>query len=255
MRARYLLRFDDICPTMNWQVWTEIEKILLETNIKPILAVVPDNQDETLKVDRPKENFWEQVRRWQALGWTIGLHGYQHRYVTKNSGIVGLLNDSEFAGLSVPEQRFKLQKAIEIFHCEGIRPELWIAPSHSFDSTTVNLLKELDIHVISDGLYLFPHMDSGGMMWIPLQLWRFYPMPFGLWTVCCHHNSWTQTDITNFRQTIEQYKKSITNAKQIKHEYQNCRKKIMDSLFAQSFQALFNLKKQFRNANLFSRNR
>src|SRR5262252_3697380 len=86
--TKYLLRFDDICPTMNWQVWSEIEAALLDQDLKPILAVVPDNQDPVLKVDPPVEDFWERVRTWQARGWTIALHGYQHRYVTHSPGIV-----------------------------------------------------------------------------------------------------------------------------------------------------------------------
>ena len=96
---QYLVRFDDICPTMNWSVWTQIEAELRQRNIKPILAVVPDNQDAKLRVDSPRSDFWDCVRGWQALGWTIGLHGYQHRYVTQQSGIVGLNARSEFAGL------------------------------------------------------------------------------------------------------------------------------------------------------------
>src|SRR5437868_6217961 len=95
--TKYLLRFDDICPTMNWKVWSEIEASLVERSLKPILAVVPDNQDPALKVDRALDNFWERVRRWQARGWTIALHGYQHRYVTQHSGIVTVKKKSEFA--------------------------------------------------------------------------------------------------------------------------------------------------------------
>src|SRR5262249_15450035 len=77
MEPKYLLRFDDICPTMNWGVWRSVEKILLDTDVKPILAVVPDNRDERLKVGNANEGFWEEVRGWQARSWTIGLHGYQ----------------------------------------------------------------------------------------------------------------------------------------------------------------------------------
>jgi predicted deacetylase len=242
MGAKYLLRFDDICPTMNWSIWAEIEKILLEIEVKPILAVVPDNQDETLKVDRAVEDFWDRVRIWQARGWTIGLHGYQHRYVTKNSGVVGLLNDSEFAGLSVEEQQHKLQKAVEIFHREGVKPQVWIAPSHSFDATTVSLLKTVGIHIISDGLYIVPHIDSGGTMWIPLQLWRFYPMPFGVWTVCCHHNAWSATDLSDFRQNLYRYKKNITEFNQVLHDYKNCKKQWIDSAVSQLFLTLVRLK-------------
>ncbi len=86
--ARYLLRFDDLCPTMNWKVWSEIETTLTELRFKPVLAVVPDNRDPVLRVDDPKQDFWERVRQWQARGWTIALHGFQHKYTAEHAGIV-----------------------------------------------------------------------------------------------------------------------------------------------------------------------
>src|SRR6478672_6653645 len=98
MDAQYLIRFDDLCPTMNWQVWAEIETILLESRVSPILAVVPDNRDTALMVGPPRSDFWVEVRRWQQRGWTIGMHGYQHTYVTEEAGIVGIWPRSEFAG-------------------------------------------------------------------------------------------------------------------------------------------------------------
>ena len=99
MSAQYLVRFDDVCPTMNWTIWNALEKILIEANVKPILAVIPDNQDPHLMAGRREERFWDRAREWQARGWTIGLHGYQHLFVTQDGGIVGTHPRSEFAGL------------------------------------------------------------------------------------------------------------------------------------------------------------
>ncbi len=89
--ARYLIRFDDICPTMNWAVWDSIEEYLIRYRVRPILAVVPDNQDPNLVIDPPRDDFWERVRHWQRMGYSIALHGYQHRYVSSNAGLL-LLN-------------------------------------------------------------------------------------------------------------------------------------------------------------------
>jgi len=102
--TRYLLRFDDICPTMNWEIWSEIVAALLKKELKPILAVMPDNQDETLRISLPANNFWERVRAWQAFDWTIGVHGYQHRYVSRHRGIVTGRRKSEFAGFQPPNK-------------------------------------------------------------------------------------------------------------------------------------------------------
>src|SRR5712692_12017049 len=99
MTTQYLIRIDDICPTMNWAVWRAVEDVLVRYNISPLLAVVPDNQDPHLQITPARVDFWDCVRRWQALGWTIGLHGYRHSYVTRESGLLGINSFSEFAGL------------------------------------------------------------------------------------------------------------------------------------------------------------
>jgi len=74
---------------MDWRTWAEIESILLDRRIKPILAVVPDNQDPTLRIGPAVDDFWHRVRTWQNRGWTIAIHGYQHKYVSPHAGIVG----------------------------------------------------------------------------------------------------------------------------------------------------------------------
>src|SRR5262245_41195137 len=92
---RYLVRFGDILPTMTWAVWEGIEAHLDRHGVKPILAVVPDNLDPKLKVDPPRADFWDRVRGWQAKGYTIAIHGYQHVYVNRNPGIIGVTHNSE----------------------------------------------------------------------------------------------------------------------------------------------------------------
>jgi len=42
MAPRYIVWFDDICPTMNWAIWDDVEATLVEHGIRPLLAVVPD---------------------------------------------------------------------------------------------------------------------------------------------------------------------------------------------------------------------
>ena len=57
----YLVRFDDVCPTMDWETWNKIEKVLVAEGIKPIMAVVPDNKDEKLKFAEENKNFWSKL--------------------------------------------------------------------------------------------------------------------------------------------------------------------------------------------------
>ncbi len=51
--AQYLLRFDDLCPTMAASRWAPFERLIGEFGIQPILAVVPENQDPELAIDEP----------------------------------------------------------------------------------------------------------------------------------------------------------------------------------------------------------
>jgi predicted deacetylase len=148
---------------MNWSVWRQVEEILIRFEVKPILAVIPDNQDEKLRICGPNKAFWDEVRGWQARGWTIGLHGYQHLYETRNAGLIGINKFSEFSGLTYAEQLSKLRKALEIFERERVVPDIWVAPAHSFDRTTLRALCDLGIRRVSDGFSLYPHLDSSGV--------------------------------------------------------------------------------------------
>jgi predicted deacetylase len=208
-KAKYLLRFDDLSPAMNWRVWAEIEEALVRKRIQPLLAVVPDNRDPTLQLEAPVDNFWQRVRGWQALGWTVGLHGFQHKYVTEHAGIVTAKTKSEFAGLPARDQEDKLRRGVEIFVRQGINPNVWIAPNHSFDSTTVTLLPELGMRVISDGQCRFPFVCSQEMFWVPQQLSRLKPAPAGIWTVCYHHNQWTPSVLAQFHRDLDRYEDNI----------------------------------------------
>lgn len=210
MSRQFVLRFDDICPTMNWEVWAQIEAQIIARAIKPILAVVPDNQDPTLRVADPVPDFWDRVRAWQALGWTIGLHGYQHRYVTSASGIVGLNERSEFAGLSRDEQLAKVRAGLAIFAREGVKADVWIAPSHSFDRATIDVLVSEGLSVISDGFARKPFIRFGAV-WVPQQLWNFRQVGSGAWTVCFHHNPWTAADQKTFADNLTRFEREITS--------------------------------------------
>jgi predicted deacetylase len=228
LNTTYLIRFDDICATMNWEVWREVELLLDEAGVKPILAVVPDNQDPELHHGPAAPDFWARVREWQAKGWTIAMHGYQHRYVTENAGLVPLNRRSEFAGLSREEQLAKLIAASDIFARHGIQPEAWVAPSHSFDDTTVSILKDLGVRAISDGLAARPFRCPEGMLWVPQQIWRMRRMPAGVWTVCYHHNDWAPSHIEKLARDVHFYRDQITTFRKVCETYNGRRKTLRD---------------------------
>ena len=74
------MRLDDASEYMDVEKWQRMEDLLDKYHIKPIVGVIPNNQDPDMVGVYPKdEQFWEKVQRWKEKGWTIALHGYTHR--------------------------------------------------------------------------------------------------------------------------------------------------------------------------------
>jgi predicted deacetylase len=228
----YLLRFDDICPTMNWAMWRRVERVLVELNIKPILAVIPDNRDPVLQIGPVEKDFWNLVRGWQSLGWTIAVHGYQHQMVTLNSGLLGKNRYSEFAGLPEEHQREKFKRALSVFAREGVRSDILVAPAHSFDASTLRAAFGAGLRSISDGYGLYPYVDTVGMFWIPQQLTMLTPKRRGVWTVCMHPNWWTEDLYNRFRTAAAAFRPAITDVAVVAGRYGHRRMQWIDSAHA-----------------------
>jgi hypothetical protein len=216
---------------MHWAIWDRLEDLLLEAEVSPVIAVVPDNADPKLMIDAPSERFWDRVRAWQARGWAIGLHGYRHSYVNDQSGIVGFRGGSEFAGLPIDEQDSKLERALGVFALERVRADAWIAPNHSFDRTTLSLLRRRGLSVVSDGFSLLPYRDTDGMTWVPQQLWGLRTRPFGVWTVCLHPNRWDPDQLDSFARDLRAYSGRMTSLAAVVTDYRTRRRTLVDDAF------------------------
>ena len=228
MSAKYILRLDDACPTMDVVKWDRIEKICDKFLIRPIIAVVPNNKDKKLIKNDIDINFWNKVRGWQNKGWHIALHGYDHIYISNNSGLVAFNNKSEFAGVSFKTQLEKIQKGISIFEKEGVKTRIWVAPSHTFDQNTLKAIKlRTDIDIISDGISLSP-FERFGFKWLPQTIWHFRKMPFGLWTACTHPNEMTDRGIDELEKFIQINAKHFVNINKLKYKKWT----ILNSLFS-----------------------
>lgn len=250
MKDSYLIRFDDICPTMNWAVWEQVEKILVDLKIAPILAVIPDNRNEKLKFEKERTDFWEKVRTWKKRGWSIGLHGLHHQYCNKNAGLMKLNPNSEFAGLSRGEQEVKLHKAMQIFHDQGISPDIWIAPSHSFDRVTISILNNLGLRRVSDGYSLFPYVDAHGVMWVPQQLWKMRRRFLGVWTVCYHPNLWSQRDVNRFYKDVLGLRERITSLDTVTNAFNGRPHSVFDSIVSAVFFRMIMARRKIHSISL-----
>lgn len=238
--SKFILRFDDLNPCHDHNKWEQIESFLIENDIKPIVAVVPDNKDDTLSVDKFDVNFWNNIKRLQGLGWSIALHGFNHKLKDCNNSIVKTNDYGEICDLSYQEQFDLISKGVEIFEKNSIKPDLYCAPAHSFDNNTIKALKDNNIKDITDGYYLYNgYSEKYGINFIPQQLWRFRKLPIGIFTVCYHHNNMNTLDIEKFKKDVLKYKGSIIKVSDLKNRNLN----VIDYVFEFSFKILMKLKK------------
>jgi predicted deacetylase len=213
VNARYLLRLDDACETMDGARWEALENLLDRLAIKPIVAVVPENADPDLRRAPPDSGFWDRVRAWQARGWTIAMHGFQHRlHPTTAKLVLPFYPHSEFGGLPYEEQAQKIRSAWRVFSEQAVRPDVWIAPAHCFDRVTLQALRnETPIRVVSDGIARRQYYEED-FFWLPQQLWQFAEKSSGLWTVCLHPNSMLPAQLDTLAIALEhRYRERITS--------------------------------------------
>lgn len=104
-------------------------------------------------------------------------------------GINPVHKRSEFAGLSLAEQKEKISKGYKTLITMGLTPDFFFAPSHTYDENTLKALEEVTpIRGISDTIALQPY-KQGVFTVIPCQMGQFRKPPVGgYWTFCFHPN-------------------------------------------------------------------
>jgi predicted deacetylase len=208
--AQYLLRIDDLCPTVCAERWQQFQSLIEDFQLHPILAVVPDNQDPELKISPPNPVFWDSMRALEAAGAAIGLHGYRHVCASRGRSLVALHRVSEFAGVPAATQQAWIGDGMRILRGHGLDPNIWIAPRHGFDRNTLTALREEGILHLSDGFARVPFLRSG-LTWIPQQLWAPVEKDRGLWTVCVHPNTASDAEIVALRSFLDLHAGQFTS--------------------------------------------
>ncbi len=190
--ARYIMRLDDASDYMDIEKWNRMEQLLDKYGIKPIFGIIPDNHDESLRGKYQRDpKFWEKMHAWEAKGWTPAMHGFEHKYVTDQGGINPVNKRSEFAGLSYEEQADKIERGWKMLNDHGFHPEIFFAPSHTFDENTLKALKEkTTIRVISDTIANDVYRRDE-FWFIPQQSGSVRKLPFKTVTFCYHPNTMT----------------------------------------------------------------
>ena len=216
--AQYLLRFDDLCPTMSMDRWHSLGRLIEEFELRPILAIVPDNRDEQLSCAASDPAFWSTMRSFESAGATVALHGYTHVCERKSGGLLRLSQSSEFAGAPAALQHQWIEAGLQILCFHGLTPRLWAAPRHGFDRNTLQALRAHRIRALSDGLARRPFAREG-VLWIPQQLWSPVEKSRGLWTICIHPNTVSLLDLERLRAFLAAHAKQFTSFERVLKEY------------------------------------
>lgn len=205
MNKKYIIRLDDACERMDVEAWQRIEDLLQTYNVRPLVGVIPHCEDEKMAKYSVDGSFWEKVKKWQKKGWVFALHGYNHVYSTSSGGINPVNKRSEFAGNSYEVQAGKIREGVKIFLEHGIEPEVFFAPSHTFDKNTLEALKnESKIRIISDTWAGSPYSRYGFTI-VPQQSGQVRNLPFEVCTFCYHPNTMKESDFEKLESFLTKY--------------------------------------------------
>lgn len=193
-KRKILLRFDDICPTMNWEQWNKAKSLLDSIGTTALLGVIPDCKDPDLMIDAPREDFWEYIRKLQSDGYAIAMHGYNHVFDIRSKGIVTPVKHSEFAGHPYEVQYEKIRKGKEVLEKHGIFTDVFFAPAHSYDDNTLKALAANGFKYISDGLSRKPYKRNG-IICIPAHSGGIPEITKGdYYTAVIHAHEWVRPE-------------------------------------------------------------
>jgi predicted deacetylase len=229
--AQYLLRFDDLCPTMHSRRWQRCLPLIEEFGIRPILSVIPDNQETGLNFSPPDPEFWSQMRAMETAGATIALHGYTHLCISQGVSLLPLHHRSEFSGMPEESQREWIREGLEILRGQGLHPKIFVAPRHGFDRTTLHALRKEGLRVISDGFARVPFTRSR-ITWIPQQLWKPVEKSKGLWTICVHSNYTHGSEVDELRDFLRAHAAQFTSVERVLAEYLPAKLDVKERLHA-----------------------
>jgi hypothetical protein len=230
--AHYLLRFDDLCPTVSARCWQHLQLMVEELQLRPILAIVPDNRDSELQHSPPDPDFWSRMRALETAGATIALHGYRHLCASSGHSLVPLHRMSEFAGVPAGTQQAWIHAGLEILRGHGLNPRMWVAPRHGLDASTLDALRLEGIELLSDGLARIP-FTCGGITWIPQQLWAPVEKSCGLWTICIHPSTIDDGRVEELRTFISGHAAQFTSVDRVLAEFNPTRLGLAERAYAQ----------------------
>ncbi len=202
-----IIRLDDASEYMDINNWLYMKDMLDRFDIKPIFGIIPNHKMRGGISSVNREDFWKLMREWVNAGWIPALHGYEHAFETNEGGINSINRRSEFAGLPLEVQKIKIKNGYDILLNNGIRPEIFFAPAHTFDKNTLNALEsETRIRIISDTFATDVYYENP-FFFIPQQGNKARDLPFKTMTFCYHPNIMKKDEFTELEVFFLNYKK------------------------------------------------
>lgn len=228
--AQYLLRFDDLCPTVSRNRWERFLPLIDEFGLMPILAIVPDNKDTALECSEPDTQFWAHMRAMEAAGATIALHGFQHLCRSRGRSLVPLHTHTEFAGVPQEIQQTWIAAGLKILLGHYLSPRIWVAPRHGLDWNTLLALRHEGIQFLSDGFARIA-FTRGGLTWIPQQLWSPVEKSEGLWTICIHPNTAGDNQVEQLKNFLSIHATHFTSIDRVIDEMKPMELSLVESIY------------------------
>ena len=202
--AKLIVRIDDIHEYMNWENFQILVEYLRKRNLTALLGVIPKCSDPKLIMSTVKADFWSEIKALQVDGFTIAQHGFEHLYNSFGSTIMFGHHRSEFAGLSYDEQLNKIYTGKKLLEERGLFTETFMAPGHSYDTITLQCLRDLGYKYITDGHEFWPY-ESNGLICVPQLFSAPHGLPVGVYTTCFHLDRLKQSDIWRLCEKLDRH--------------------------------------------------
>ena len=201
------VRLDDITPDMDYEKFYRMKQLLDTYQIKPLIGVVPFNEDKNLMRNPKREDFAEFLQGLLQEGYVAALHGYKHLYSTKKGGLFPLNHFSEYVGVPFEKQNEMIAKGKQQLQEWGIETDIFMAPGHTFDKNTLKALVKNGFRYVTDGFGKRPYIRKG-LVFLPIAIKQTdcYKQKDDYTTLVFHTNTMEDKDFEKYERMFEENK-------------------------------------------------
>ncbi len=213
------IRIDDVCAEMDLEKFNRVKKILDDNGLIPLIGVIPFNEDPSLMAAPAMEDFPLFLFNLRNRGWIIALHGYNHVYTTQNGGLFPLNKFSEFAGVYYEKQAAMIKKGKNRLEEWGVPTGIFMAPGHTYDNHTLDVLWRAGFDVVTDGFGKMPYIRKD-LKFMPISKKRSDCISdkYGFTTLVLHPATMNEQDFVNLENSIRNNREHFISYKEFLEE-------------------------------------